>query len=71
MRADAIDERLHAERVDSSGERRLHRAETRELPDGAFVLLGAEPWLVRGGELLRWTPAGYAERRPRPGARPS
>ena len=67
MRADAIDERLHAERVDSSGERRLHRAQARELPDGAFVLLGAEPWLVGGGELLRWTPAGYAERRPRPG----
>ena len=25
-----------------------------------------EPWLVLGAELLRWTPAGYDERVPRP-----
>ena len=30
------------------------------LPDGAFVLRDDAPWLVRGDELLRWTPAGYA-----------
>ena len=67
MRADDADERLHAERVDPSGGRRLHRAAARELPDSAFVLDGGEPWLVHGGELLRWTPSGYAERRARPG----
>ena len=37
-----------------------------DLPDGAFVLEDGEPWLVLGDELLRWTPSGYAERRPRP-----
>jgi hypothetical protein len=57
--ADAIDARLNAER----GLR--HRA--RDLPDGAFVERGGDAWLVRGGELLRWTPAGYADRVPRPG----
>ena len=31
-----------------------------ELPDGAFVLAGGEPRLVRGSRLLAWTPAGYA-----------
>ncbi len=36
-----------------------------ELPDGAFVLHGDAPWLVAGSELLRWTPAGYADRGPR------
>ena len=36
-----------------------------ELPDGAFVLEDGEPWLVCGDELLRWSPAGYAEQRPR------
>ncbi|HEX5900160.1 MAG TPA: hypothetical protein VFY32_12230, partial [Solirubrobacteraceae bacterium] len=36
---DAIDLRLHAERIDPrTGERRLHRAELADLPDGAFVL---------------------------------
>jgi hypothetical protein len=66
MRADAIDERLHGERIRASGERRLHQARMSDLPDGAFVLEGAEPWLVLGDELLRWTPSGYAERRARP-----
>jgi hypothetical protein len=66
-RADEIDERLHAERLDSGlRERRLHRTRLRDLPDGAFVLQAGEPWLVLGGELLRWTPSGYTERRPRP-----
>jgi hypothetical protein len=64
--ADAIDLRLHAERLGGRG-RRLHRARVDELPDGAMLLLGGEPWLVRGDRLLRWTPVGYAERRPRPG----
>lgn len=64
--ADAIDLRLHAERLDAGG-RRLHRARVDELPDGAMLLLGGEPWLLCGDRLLRWTPAGYADRRPRPG----
>jgi hypothetical protein len=67
-RADDIDARLHSERVDGRG-RRLHDAAFAELPDGAFVVHAGEPWLVRGDELLRWTPAGYAERVTRPGGR--
>jgi hypothetical protein len=64
--ADAIDEQLHAERMASGGkERRLHRARLDDLPNGAFVLESDVPWLVVGSELLRWTPAGYAERRSR------
>ena len=62
--ADAIDAQLHGERV-AGRERLLHRAALGELPDGAFVLEGGEAWLVLGSELLRWTPAGYSERRPR------
>ena len=65
--ADAIDARLHAERLAPGGRaRRLHDAPFRELPDGAFVLRAGAPWLVLGGELLRWSPAGYDERAPRP-----
>ena len=63
----AIDEQLHTERVDpDTREQRRHRAELGELPDGAFVVHECEPWIVLGPELARWTPAGYAERRPRP-----
>jgi hypothetical protein len=65
--ADAIDAQLHGERV-AGRERRLHRTELDGLPDGAFVVEGGVPWLVLGSELLRWTPAGYPERRARPSA---
>lgn len=61
-RADAVDVRLHAERVDfATGRARTHRLDTADLPDGAFVVRADEPWLVRGAGLLRWTPAGYLD----------
>jgi hypothetical protein len=64
--ADAMDAELHAERVDArTRSRRLHRAELVDLPDGAFVVDSGTAWLVLGSTLLRWTPAGYVERRPR------
>ena len=65
--ADRIDEQLHAERFAGGAQwRRLHRASLDDLPDGAFVVESDVSWLVVGSELLRWTPAGYSERRPRP-----
>ena len=58
--ADAIDERLHAERVEpGSRAQRRHKAPFDALPDGAFVLYGDAPHLVLGERLLRWTAAGY------------
>ena len=60
--ADAIDARLHAERLGPP-----KRVALDELPDGAFVLQEGEPWLVLGARLLRWTASGYVEPRPRPG----
>ena len=59
--ADAIDARLHAERLAHH-----HEEPFADLPDGAFVLCEGAPFLVLGRELLRWSPAGYTERRPRP-----
>ena len=65
--ADAIDQRLHGERVAPDTRGQLHhRALLDELPDGAFVLRDDAPWLVVGPELLRWTPAGYVDASPRP-----
>jgi len=55
-RADELDELLHAERG------RLHQEELDTLPDGAFVVLDGEPWLVAGAELLHWAPGGYSGR---------
>jgi len=65
--ADAIDARLHDERVErGSRGQRHHVALMAELPNGTFVLDGSEPLLVLGSSLLRWTNAGYTERAPRP-----
>jgi hypothetical protein len=63
--ADAIDARLHEERLTDTREQRHHTAALSELPDGAFVLRDDAPWLVMADELLRWTPGGYVERRSR------
>lgn len=64
--AGAIDLELHSERVDPrTRDRRRHRVELDSLPDGAFVVEDGTAWLVLGSALLRWTPAGYSERRRR------
>lgn len=64
--ADAMDRQLHSERVDpqTRGQQR-HARSSDELPDGAYVLLDEQPWLVLGDELLQWTPSGYRARRSR------
>jgi hypothetical protein len=65
--ADAIDEQLHAERFDTATKaQRHHEADLDDLPDGAFVARDERPWLIRGAELLRWSPAGYDARVARP-----
>jgi hypothetical protein len=60
--ADAIDARLHQERIDPAtrGQRR-HPLPTDRLPDGAFVAAGDTAFLVLDGAFRRWTPAGYVE----------
>ena len=65
--ADAIDAQLHGERV-APGTRaqRHHEAQFEELPDGAFVVRDGEACMLRGGELLAWTAAGYVPRARRP-----
>ena len=68
--ADAIDARLHAERVEptSRGQRR-HEDDFETLPDGAFVLYGDAPYLVLGERLLQWTAGGYGAPTTRPRGR--
>ncbi len=67
--AQEIDDRLHAERVAPDRSKRTVEAALDGLPDGVFVTVpawGEEAYLVRGDELLAWSPGGYRERRRRP-----
>ena len=64
-RAGDMDDVLHGERLRGRAKRQ-HRRNIDALPDGAFVVLAGEACAVRGDALLRWTPRGYAERKPRP-----
>jgi hypothetical protein len=69
VRADVIDDRLHAERVGPDRSKRTERANLDDLPDGVFVNCGGQDGgarLVWGDELLAWSPAGYRERQRRP-----
>lgn len=63
--APAMDRVLHAERLDGKA-KRTHRRKLDTLPDGAMIALAGEAFAVRQQHLLRWTPSGYGEPRPRP-----
>jgi hypothetical protein len=60
--APEIDARLHADRLTGPGVRRTYQVPLPGLPDGTMIELGGTPWLIYGGKLLAWTPAGYLDR---------
>jgi hypothetical protein len=69
IRADDIDDRLHAERAAPDRSKRTERGCLDDLPDGVFINLDGseqEPHLIWDHELLTWSPGGYRQRRPRP-----
>ncbi len=64
-----VDSVLHAERVGTGRAKRLYQADLRDLPDGVIIRRanwGDGCFLICNGELLRWSAAGYFERRKRP-----
>jgi hypothetical protein len=67
--ADDIDAILQAERRVQPFRKRTYAAEMDSLPDGTCVALDGHAWVVRGGDLYRWSPEGYVERMQRPGVR--
>lgn len=63
--ADAVDRKLHRERLDGH-RRRLHDAAFADLPDGAYVLVDGAPRVVCSDRVWRWTSGGYVDPRERP-----
>ena len=67
-RAPEMDRLLHGERL-AGRAKRQHPMQIDGLPDGAFIAPSDEhgaAFVIRGRSLLRWSPAGYTSRRPRP-----
>ncbi|MEY2571072.1 MAG: hypothetical protein QOE63_1422 [Acidimicrobiaceae bacterium] len=64
-RADDMDVRLHADRVDGHAQR-THRRPWAELPDAVFVELDGVAARIAGDELHPWTVDGYGSSIPRP-----
>lgn len=60
-----MDELLHRERLDGKSNR-LYRRDIDDLPDGAIVALNGDAFALHAKRLLRWTPWGYSDARPRP-----
>ncbi len=54
-----IDQLLHKERIDRNGNKITHKANIKDLPDGAFILIGDEPHLLANNLIYHWAPAGY------------
>jgi hypothetical protein len=57
-RAAMMDDVLHAQRLEDR-RKRTHRSIIDDLPDGAFVVHGADACVLHGGMLWHWTPDGY------------
>jgi len=66
-RAPEMDACLHAERIAQGSRRnRVWQSDAADLPDGAFVMLDGEPYLVREDVLRAWSWQGYGRPVPRP-----
>jgi hypothetical protein len=65
MSADAIDRRLHTDRLSGPRVRRTYVDHARHLPDGTYVEVDGRAWLLWDGSMLAWSPTGYVDERPR------
>jgi hypothetical protein len=54
-----IDEVLHRERIDHKKQKVTHQRLASEIPDGTFVAMNDDCFLVNNGCLHRWTAFGY------------
>ncbi|MEZ2337820.1 hypothetical protein AB6735_19385 [Mucilaginibacter sp. RCC_168] len=59
-----IDEIIHEERIDKKGNKVTSEAAIEELPDGVFIQVSGEPYLLANNMIRHWTPFGYEQGAP-------
>ena len=64
--ADEIDVELQRARIDHQKRKVTYNEQLKQLPNGCFVEIEGSAYLVRGDELLLWTPEGYTSKMSRP-----
>jgi hypothetical protein len=57
---------MHSERMDDNQQKVTYEDDARSLPDGTFIKLNDEPYLILNGEIHLWTPFGYETGKPIP-----
>lgn len=65
MTAAQMDTVLHKGRL-VGRDKRIYQSYLGHLPDGAMIAAGGSAFAVKADSLLRWEPAGYCARLPRP-----
>jgi hypothetical protein len=59
---DIMDRELHRTRISSRKEKLTYEAPLDSLPDGCFVRIDSDSYLLHAGVLLKWSPEGYREK---------
>jgi hypothetical protein len=54
-----IDEIIHHERIDANKAKVIHERASGDIPEGTFVLVNDDPYVLINGMPHRWTPFGY------------
>ncbi|WP_316826996.1 hypothetical protein [Pedobacter miscanthi] len=54
-----IDNILHQERMNTHKTKVTYQEKFTDLPDGTFVIIQDQPYLLKNSQLHLWTPAGY------------
>jgi hypothetical protein len=64
---EAIDKILHYERMNDDGSKKMYETNIRSLPDGAFISIDNNPYLIANDHIYLWSPAEYTKKQPLPG----
>src|SRR5215469_2431042 len=63
--ADQMDLRLERDRLASRRTKRLYRADIATLPDGTYIVVDGDAWLLWGDAMHKWSAEGYMVRQRR------
>jgi hypothetical protein len=61
-----IDEIIHCERINQDNSKMTYEADINDLPDGTFIEIAGEAYLLAAHNIYKWSPGGHNEGRPLP-----